>query len=63
MKVNAEEHKIGLSIKEHLQDQEQAEVRKYLAPTAKRGVSLAELAGVNLEDLKRRVGGDAPEQG
>lgn len=63
VKVNAQEHKIGLSIKEHLQDQEQAEVKKYLAPTAKRGVSLAELAGVNLEDLKRRVGGDAPEQG
>jgi small subunit ribosomal protein S1 len=62
VKVNAEEHKIGLSIKEHLQDQEHAEVKKYLAPAGKRGVSLAELAGVDLEELKRRVGGDAANQ-
>jgi small subunit ribosomal protein S1 len=62
VKVSAEEHKIGLSIKEHLQDQEHAEVQKYLAPSGKRGVSLAELAGVDLEALKRRVGGDTADQ-
>lgn len=58
IKVSPAEHKIGLSIRELLSDQEQAEVQKYLAPTAKRGgVSLGELAGVDFEELKRRVGG------
>lgn len=58
VKVNAEEHKIGLSVREFIQDQEQAEVQKYLSPSGKRGgVSLGELAGVDLEALKRKVAG------
>jgi len=57
VKVNPAEHKIGLSVRELVQDQEQAEVQKYLSPTAKRGVSLGEIAGVDFEALKKRVSG------
>lgn len=55
VKVNWEEHKIGLSIREALQDQEQAEIRKYLNPANKPGISLAELSGISREDLLKRV--------
>lgn len=62
IKVNLAEHKIGLSIREALQEQEAAEIKKYLAPSNKPGISLAEASGVNWEELRKRVSGETPPQ-
>jgi small subunit ribosomal protein S1 len=59
IKINLEEHKLGLSVREFAADQEEAELKKYMSPASKRGVSLAEISGVNFEELKKRVGGES----
>lgn len=63
IKIIPAEHKLGLSIKELIQDQEEAEVRKYLAPANKRGMSLAEISGVDPDELLKRMGGTPNAQG
>jgi small subunit ribosomal protein S1 len=55
VKMNREEHKIGLSVREALVAQEAAEMRKYLSPENKPGFSLGEASGVDLEELKKRL--------
>ncbi|MEW6515295.1 MAG: 30S ribosomal protein S1 [candidate division FCPU426 bacterium] len=62
VKVNLAEHKLGLSIREAMQEQEAAEVQKYLSPTNKPTISLAEASGVDWEALRRRVSGEAPSE-
>lgn len=55
IKVNWEEHKIGLSVREAISAQEAAEMRKYLSPANKPGFSLGEASGVNMEELMKRL--------
>ena len=54
IKVNRKEHKIALSIREFMQDQEQAEMQKYLKPANKPGISLGEISGLSREELLKR---------
>ncbi len=62
IRVNWEEHKIGLSIREALMAQEAAEMKKYLNPQNKPGISLGEASGVDLEALKKRLQNQADAQ-
>lgn len=62
IKVNLAEHKIGLSIREAVQEQEAAEIKKYLSPSNKPTISLAEASGVNWEELRKRVSGESSPQ-
>jgi small subunit ribosomal protein S1 len=54
IKVNSKEHKIALSIREFMQDQEQVEMKKYLEPANKPGISLGEISGLSREELLKR---------
>ncbi len=62
VRVSGPEHKIALSVRELEEDQEAAELQKYMTPNARRGVSLAELSGVDLEELKKRVSNETDER-
>jgi len=55
VKVNWQDHKIGLSIREAIVAQEEAEIQKYLSPSNKPGISLAEVSGVSTEELLKRL--------
>jgi small subunit ribosomal protein S1 len=57
VKLNWGEHKIGLSIREFIQDQEHAEIQKYLSPQNKPTISLGEMSGISREELLKRVSG------
>lgn len=55
VKVNRQEHKIGLSVRELLQDQEKAEIEKYLSPESKPGFSLGDAVGDKMQELLKKV--------
>lgn len=55
IKVNKAEHKIGLSIRELMHDQEKAEMEKYLSPDSKPSFSLGESLGDKMQELLKKV--------
>lgn len=55
IKVNKQEHKIGLSVREFLHDQEKAEMEKYLSPEHKPGFSLGDAVGDKMKELLKKV--------
>ncbi|MBN1594707.1 30S ribosomal protein S1, partial [candidate division FCPU426 bacterium] len=62
IKVNWEEHKIGLSIRDAVVALEEAEMKKYLSPSNKPGISLGEMTGLSMEELLKKLQTKAENQ-
>ncbi len=62
IKINLQEHKIGLSIRDAVTQQEAAEMKKYMSPFNKPGISLGEVSGVKLEELMKRINQQEPQE-
>jgi small subunit ribosomal protein S1 len=53
VKLNLAEHKIGLSVKEALLDQDKAALKQYLNNSERQGNTLGEMSGISREELLR----------